>query len=157
MEGANKQYESRLKNGVAHPDGPRRTTLAAGFLNAIVQAKLDAAEPAIVQQIKFYDEIAGLTKSPTIAEQQVILTKLLASYTTAKKMEPEISLCQFFPTKKPGTGGKKRYYMAIEFSPSSPLRHVVEFVRVCLQAAGAIPIDGPPPMGPIIRDIPRYK
>ena len=30
-------------------------------------------------------------------------------------------------------------------------------VRICMKATGATQNDGPPPMGPLIRDIPRYK
>ena len=157
LEQANKNYDSKLKKGTPHPDGPRRTTLAAAALNAIAEADIDAAEGEAKEQIEFFDKLAAMTKSPTIKEQQWVLKTCLQSYTTAQKMETEILTCQFFATKKQTTEGKKRYFFALEFSPTSPLRHTVEFARVVFQAIGAKPTDGPPPLGPIIRDIPRHK
>ena len=157
LENANKGWEGKLKKGEKHPDGPRRTTLAAGVLNALAKADLSQASVESKEEIKFYDELAAMTKTPTVAEQQEILKKLLASYTSAQKLEPEVTVCSFFTTKKPDASGKKRYFFALEFSPLSPLRHTVEYVRICLKAAGAVQNDGPPPMGPLIREIPRHK
>ena len=51
LEQANKGYDSKMQKGQAHPDGPRRTTLAAGALNAIAAALrclgIDANDPVI--------------------------------------------------------------------------------------------------------------
>ena len=154
---ANKVYDTALIKGKPHPHGPRRTSLAAAFLNTIAKADLSKATPATTTMIATLDKALTLCKSPTIAEQQTILKGLLETFTSAQIMEPEVNHCSFFGTKKPGEDGKKRYYFSIAFSPQSMLRHIVEFVRVSMSAAGAKQTDGPPPLGPIIRDIPRYR
>ena len=96
-----------MKKGEKHPDGPRRTTLAAGVLNALAKADLSHASVESQEEIKFYDELAAMTKTPMVAEQQEILRKFLASYTSAQKIEPEVTVCSFFATKKPDASGKK--------------------------------------------------
>ena len=68
LEDANKQYDSKRKKGTAHPDGPRRTTLAAAAaFNAMSTADLSAAEGEAKEAIAFYDKMVAMTKSPTIS------------------------------------------------------------------------------------------
>ena len=158
MIAGNTKYDSQLKKGQPHPHGPRRTSLAAAFLNAISVAELDKAVGEVEIQRDFYDSVAELAKIPKMAEQQILLKKLLTSYDTAKKMEPEITQCLFFKTKKPDPDSKaNRYYFSIAFSPFSPLRHTAEFVRLCIMSSNAMVLDGPPPLGTIMRDIPRHR
>ena len=157
LTAANATYDSRHSKGSAHPDGPRRTSLAAKLLITLSKADLKRASPTVVQAIAFHDQIALLSKSPSITEQQTLLVELLKSYTTAKHMEPEVTQCLFFATKKPNKAGKKRFFFSLPFSPMSMLRHTMDFVRICLLEVGAEFVDGPPPLGPTIREIPRHR
>ena len=69
-------------------------------------------------------------------------------------MEPEVSACLFFKCKKE-KDGKVRYFFAIELAQGSNLIKCIPFIKMCLMSAAAKPTDGPPPRGPLIRDIPR--
>lgn len=51
LEGANRVYDSKIKRGTPHPDGPRRTSLAAAALNAIADADLTAAEGEVKDRL----------------------------------------------------------------------------------------------------------
>ena len=155
MTEAAQRYDSKLVKGQAHPDGPKRTTLAAAALNALALADLTKADQNTTAMITEFDKISALAHAPSVAEQQTILVTALASYTTAKKMEPEVSACVFYRTKKKGPDGKNKILFQLEFSDKSPLRHTVEFTRVCMSAIGATSLDGPPPPGPLIREVPR--
>ena len=145
MIAGNKTYDDRMKKKTAHPDGPRRTSLAAALLNCIAHLDPKAFTEEQVKSVNFYDEAAKISKSPSMIEQKKLLEAVLASYTTAQKMETEISVCVFFLCKKAGADGKKRYLLSLQFSPMTPLRHCVEYVRICIEGTGAIPADGPPP------------
>ena len=153
---AAKVYDDLSQKGVAHPMGPKRTTLAAGFLNRIATADLTQVEGEALKYVQEQDKIAELTRTIKVAEQQALLQHLLKSYVTAKHMEPEIAHCQFFKCKKPSKGDTSaRYFFSIELQGHSPLVHCYPFIRVAMIGAGAVYADGPPPLGPQIRDIPR--
>ena len=117
LEAANGRYDAKFEKGKAHPDGPRRTTLAAATLNTLAAAKLQAADPKIAAEITKYNLLAAMTKTPTIAEQQEILKSCLKSYTTAQLMEPEVLECKFFKAKKAGKDGKKSIYSPYSSPP----------------------------------------
>ena len=159
MINANKTYDDRHTKGVAHPMGPRRTTLAAGFLSRIAMAdlKLPDQKAEVTHFINQTNTLAAMSKTMTIEEQQVFLKHLLSSYTTPQLMEPEIASLLFFKCKKQDAEKKDRYFFQIELQPSSPLIHCYPFIRLAMIGANAIPADGPPPAGPLIRDIPRGK
>ena len=148
---ANKIYDDQKPaRGQPHQLGPRRTTLAGSFLLTLSTANLKEAQAKERELIKFFDTIAQAVGNPTIEAQQTLLASLVAHYTTPKLLEPEIASCQFFKTKR-----AEKFIFMLEFQPHSPLRHCYEFVRVGLSTAGATLADGPPPRGPIIRDISR--
>ena len=120
LEQANKNWEAKLQKGAAHPDGPRRTTLAAGVLNALSKADLSRADQEAQQEIQFYNNMAAMTKSPTVEEQQQILITLLQSYTTAQRMEPEVTVCSFFSTEKARCRRKKEILFLDSIFPHVP-------------------------------------
>ena len=149
---ANKHYEDlKPSKGQPHQLGPRRTTLAGAVMLALAKADLSKCSKTELELIEFYNAIAEKAHTPAIHEQQEIMKVLVAKYTTAQMMEPEVRNCQFFKTKQ-----SPRYLFAIEFQPHSPLRHCYEFIRVGLLCANAIPTDGSPPKGPLIREIPFH-
>ena len=153
----NATYDSLHTKGVAHPLGPRRTTLAAAFLRRIAEADLSQTSEASARFLKEADQIAAFTKTITILEQQKLLIHLLTTYTSANLLETEIAACLFFKCKKPNKEKNERYFFSIEIQPSSPMIHIYPFIRLAMIGAAAIPADGPPPLGPLIRDIPRNK
>ena len=156
LQAAAKVYDDQAQKGVAHPLGPKRTTLAAGFLNRIVTADLAQVQGDALKHMQDQDKICELTKTIKIAEQQTLMQHLLQSYTTAKHMEQEIAHCQFFKCKKPTKGETTaRYFFSIEIQSHSPLVRCYPYIRLALMGAGAIYADGPPPLGPLIRDIPK--
>ena len=153
---ANKLYDDKHVKGSAHPLGPRRTSLAAGFLMQIAKAQLDKAEGAALVYMNEWNKIAGMTSGMDMKEQQALLTYLLSTYTSAQHLEPEIAACLFFKCKKPDkTTKKERQFFAIEIQPHSPLINVYPYIRMALASAGATAADGPPPSGPLIRGVPR--
>ena len=158
MIGANKIYDGQHVKGAAHPLGPRRTTLAAGFLKRVAEIDLAKVEGELAVFAKNCDEISVLTKTITIAEQKALLIKLLASYTTPQLLEQEIAACLFFKCKKQDKDSKEdRYFFAIEVQQQSFLVHIFPLMRLMLKGAKATLADGPPPSGPLIRDIPRER
>ena len=59
MNEGNSLYDgNKPEKGLPHPLGPRRTSLAAAFLNCIGAVDLTKFPPEILQQIKFFDEVA---------------------------------------------------------------------------------------------------
>ena len=153
IEGNRIYDDSKPDKGKPHSMGPRRTTLAAAFLNRIASADLtQAGLTGSDLLVTFFNRTAALTKTITVEEQQVLLKHLLESYTTPQMLETEVRACMFFKTKK-----NPKYLFSIEFNDHSPLKHCYDYIRICLKGAGAEPTDGSPPMGPLIRDIPRHQ
>ena len=89
LEAANGRYDAKFEKGKAHPDGPRRTTLAAATLNTLAAAKLQAADPKIAAEITKYNLLAAMTKRADI-QSELLCTRL--PYTKcswpASSMEP---------------------------------------------------------------------
>ena len=151
LQTANEAYDSKKPaKGQPHEFGPRRTTLAGAFLVCLSQVDLTACSSSEQELVKFFNQVAAATGQPTVEKQKELLANLVAHYTTPKLLEPEISVCQFFKTRK-----QDKFIFAIEFQPHSPLRHCYELVRVGLISSGATLADGSPPRGPLIREIPR--
>lgn len=151
MVEGNTYYENnKPEKGQPHMFGPRRTTLAAAFLRKLIQIDLTKSGQKETELIQFFDQIAGITKNPTVVQQLELLKVLVAKFNTPKLLEGEISLCQFFKTKK-----SPKYVFSIVFQQGSPFQHTYDLVRVGLMGAGATLADGPPPPGPGIRAIPK--
>ena len=158
MQAANKIYDDKHVKGAAHPLGPRRTTLAAGFFQRVAECDLTKVEGEALAFSKECDVIAGMAKTITIAEQKALLLKLLAGYTSPQHLETEIAACLFFKCKNKGKESKEdRFFFAIEVQQQSFLVHVFPLIRLVLKGAKATLADGPPPPGPLIRDIPRER
>ena len=92
---ANQQYDAKHTKGAAHPMGPRRTSLAAGFLVQIAKANLAIAEGPALAYMNEWNKVAGMTSGMEMAEQQTLLQYLITTYTTAQHLEPEIATCYF--------------------------------------------------------------
>ena len=154
--GANEAYDKLNVKGAAHPHGARRTSLAAGFFLRLAEIDLTQMTGEPAQYMTHCDQIAALTKTITIAEQKALLVHLLKSFDAAQKMEPEIAACMFFKCKKQSKDTKEdRFFFALELQPSSYLVHCHPLIRLFLLGANAKLADGPPPQGPLIREIPR--
>jgi hypothetical protein len=156
MIAANKAYDELAVKGAAHPHGARRTSLAAGFLNRVSEADVTKVDGEAATFATHCDQIAQMTKTLSLAEQQTLLIHLLKSFDTAQKMESEVAACMFFKCKKQSKDTKEdRYFFALELQPSSYLVHCHPLIRLVLMGAKAKLADGPPPQGPLIRNIPR--
>ena len=153
LEEATQVWYNAIEKGKPHPQGPRRTTLAMAALKALVMAKLSGATVEVQAEIDKHDKIATTAKALSIAEQQIVLQKCFEYLDTPVKFEPEVTECRFQHTKKAGSDGKKRFVFSISFAPDSPLRHTVDFIRVCMTAIKAEKLDGPPPKGPAARAV----
>lgn len=151
---ADKKYDDKHIKGSAHPMGPRRTSLAAGFLTQISKAQLDKAEGAALTYMEKCDKVAEMKKGMDMKEQQALLVYLLSTYTTAQHLEPETAACFFFKCKKPNkTSKKERHFFALRLQPHSPLVNVYPFIRMALVFANATSADGPPPASPLVRGV----
>ena len=160
LQAANKLYDDKkLAKGKAHPLGARRCTYAAAFLNCIVTAKLDEGDWLLKIQaaILAHDTYAGFVGVPTIAKQKECLTGLLRTFSTAEMMGAEVSACTFIKCKKPDANGKARYLFGLEIDHMSALRYCVDFMKITLEGVGAVRVDGPPPMGPLVRALPKGR
>ena len=98
---ANTYYDSKKPaKGQANELGPRRTTLAGGFLLELSRANLATCTASQQQMVGFFDTVAVTVGNPTIEKQHALLVSLVAHYNTPKMLEPEIAACLFFKTKK---------------------------------------------------------